>query len=106
HEQRDAGGKTTAPQVVLADFNVDPDVGAHRILQDAGFSDTFFPVPGDTAGTCCVAKSELWNTAAIFDQRRIDFIFARHWVKTLEQTTALRGPFTARDGTRLFATDH
>ena len=106
HELRDAGGKTAAPQVVLADFNVDPDAGAHRILQDGGFSDTFVRSQGDSGSSCCVAKSALWDTAAAFSERRIDFILARHWVKTLEQTTALIGPFTARDGTRLFATDH
>jgi len=106
HELRGAGGKTVAPQVVLADFNVDQDVGSHRILQDGGFSDTFVPTAADPGFSCCVAKSALWDTAATFSNRRIDFIFARHWVKTLEQATALIGPFTARDGTRLFATDH
>lgn len=105
HEIR-KGGKTAAPQVVLGDFNVDHDQGAHRILQDAGFSDTFDSTRGDPGSTCCVASSALWAPDTSFSERRIDFIMARHWVKTLEHATALRGPFTAPDGVRLFATDH
>lgn len=102
-EIKDSTGKTAAPQVILGDFNVDPGSGAHRVLTDAGFSDTYLEEEGSS---CCVAKSALWDTTAAWSSRRIDFIMARHWVKTVEHATALRGPFTAADGTRLFATDH
>lgn len=106
HELRDSAGKTAAPQVVLGDFNIDPGTGAHRILTDAGFSDTYDSTLEVDGSSCCVAKSALWDTTATWSKRRIDFIMARHWVKTLEHATALAGPFTTGDGTRLFATDH
>lgn len=105
-ESRDSLGKVDVPQVVLGDFNVDPGEGAHRILSDAGFSDTYDSTTGDGGTSCCVAKSALWDPAAGFSERRIDFIMARHWVKTLEHATALRGTFAAGDGTPLFASDH
>jgi endonuclease/exonuclease/phosphatase family metal-dependent hydrolase len=105
HEDR-KGGKTAAPQVILGDFNIDAGTGAHRILQDAGFSDTFDSARGDAGTTCCVAASALWAPDTVFSERRIDYIMARHWVKTVEHATALRGAFTADDGTRLLATDH
>lgn len=105
HEVR-KGGKTAAPQVVLGDFNVNAGEGAHRIFQDAGFSDTFDSTRGDPGSTCCVPASALWSPDTSFSERRIDFIMARHWVKTVEHATALRGAFTADDGTRLLATDH
>lgn len=103
---KNSAGKTAVAQVVLGDFNVDPGTGAHRILSDAGFSDTFDSTRDGDGSSCCVANSALWDTTAGWSSRRIDFIMARHWVKTVEHATALRGPFTTGDGTRLFATDH
>jgi endonuclease/exonuclease/phosphatase family metal-dependent hydrolase len=105
HEVR-KGGKTAAPQVLLGDFNVLAGEGAHRIFRDAGFSDTFDSSLGDPGSTCCVKGTALWAPDTAFSERRIDFIMARHWVKTVEHATALRGAFTAGDGTRLLATDH
>jgi hypothetical protein len=93
--------------VILGDFNVDPDVHAHRILQQGGFSDAYDSATmGPAQATCCVSGSSLWDTTAAWSARRIDFIMARHWVKTLEHGTALIAPFTAPDGAKLFATDH
>jgi len=103
---KDSRGKTAVAQVVLGDFNIDPGSGAHRILTDAGFSDTYDTTLEPDGSSCCVAASALWDTTAAWSQRRIDFILARHWVKTVEHATALHGPFTARDGARLLATDH
>jgi endonuclease/exonuclease/phosphatase family metal-dependent hydrolase len=105
HEVR-KGGLTAAPQVILGDFNENAGEGAHRVLQDAGFSDTFDSTHSDSATTCCVAASALWLPDTAFSERRIDYIMARHWVKTVEHATALRGPFTSGDGIRLWASDH
>jgi endonuclease/exonuclease/phosphatase family metal-dependent hydrolase len=103
---RDSAGKETAPQIVLGDFNVDPNVNAHRVMQEGGFRDTFDTTSADPGYTCCVAASALWVPDTAFSNRRIDFIFARHIVKVTEHQVAVNGPVLTSDSVRILATDH
>ncbi len=103
---KDASGKDAAPQIVIGDFNVDPNTNAHSVMTEGGFRDTWDLLPHDSAFTCCVAASALWNPDTTFSNRRIDFIFARHIVKVLDHEIALKEPFLTSTGTRLLATDH
>jgi endonuclease/exonuclease/phosphatase family metal-dependent hydrolase len=103
---RDGVGNDAAPQIVLGDFNVDPNTNAHNVMQEGGFHDTFDLLPHDSAFTCCLAASALWNPDTSFSNRRIDFIFARHITEVLNHEIALKGAITTTAGTRLMATDH
>jgi endonuclease/exonuclease/phosphatase family metal-dependent hydrolase len=103
---RDGVGNDAAPQIVLGDFNVDPNTNAHNVMQEGGFHDTFDLLPHDSASTCCLAASALWNPDTTFSERRIDFIFARHITKVLNHEIALKGAITTAAGTRLMASDH
>lgn len=102
-----ASGADSAPQVVLGDFNVEPNEDAHRVMQEGGFTDTFDPsASADPGFSCCVAGSALWDTAAVLFSRRIDFIFGRHIIKAYDHGIGFRDPITAGDGTLLLVTDH
>jgi endonuclease/exonuclease/phosphatase family metal-dependent hydrolase len=89
-------------QIVLGDFNVDPGTDAHTILSEDGFYDTHHGVADSMYTTCCLANSELWNPAAGWSARRIDFILAKGITKVLDRGTALETP----DSAGIFSSDH
>lgn len=102
----DSAGKETVPRIVLGDFNVSPGTGAHRVMTDGGFRDTFDSTSGDPGFTCCVAASALWVPDTAFSDRRIDFILARRISAVLEHRIAVNTPVAASDGATVLATDH
>ncbi|GEM_PF-6590146 len=103
---RDSARNETAPQIVIGDFNVDPNTGAHTVLQEGGFSDTYDTTSTDPGFSCCIAASALWNPDTTFSNRRIDFIFAHRIVKVLEHHVALKDSLITSTGVGLLATDH
>jgi endonuclease/exonuclease/phosphatase family metal-dependent hydrolase len=103
---RNGAGKDSVPQIVIGDFNVDPNTNAHTIMQEGGFRDTFDSVSTGPGYSCCLAASALWNPDTTFSNRRIDFIFARHIIKAIEHKVALDSAIVTDAGVRLSATDH
>lgn len=103
---RDGSGNEIAPQIVLGDFNADPNTNAHTVMQEGGFSDTFDSASADPGFTCCIENSTLWNAASIFSDRRIDFIFARHIVKSLDHRVALKDSIQTAGGAWILPSDH
>ncbi|MDB5049625.1 MAG: Endonuclease/exonuclease/phosphatase [Fibrobacteres bacterium] len=103
---QDAAKRDGAPQIVLGDFNVDPNTNAHNVMQEGGFEDTFDTASVDPGFTCCVAASALWAPDTTFSNRRIDFVFGRHMVKVVDHMVALKGPIVTGSGVKVLATDH
>ncbi len=103
---RDAAGKETAPQIILGDFNAEPNTNAHRVMQEGGFSDTYDTASADPGFTCCIDNSTLWNASSAFSDRRIDFIFSRHILKVLDHVTALKDSIQTADGAWILPSDH
>ena len=103
---KNAGGTHYVPRIVIGDFNVDPNTGAHTIMQEGGFKDTFDSVSTGPGYSCCLAASALWNPDTTFSNRRIDFIFSRRIIKALEHKVALDSALVTDAGVRLMATDH
>lgn len=103
---RDSMGLETAPQVVLGDFNVDPNTNAHTVMQEGGFSDTFDATSADPGFTCCIENSTLWNASSIFSDRRIDYIFSRHIVQALNHKVVLKDSIQTAGGAWILPSDH
>lgn len=95
-------------QVILGDFNCNPSTEAHLVMEDTGFVDTFFGpgVAQDTGTTCCVKESMLWDPAAPFTNRRIDYVMARGLVSPLLSRTRVKGVFATPDSIPFLASDH
>jgi endonuclease/exonuclease/phosphatase family metal-dependent hydrolase len=103
---RDTAGMETAPQIVLGDFNADPNTNAHTVMQEGGFRDTFDTTSADPGFTCCIDNSTLWNASSAFSNRRIDFIFSRHIVKVLDHKVALKDSIQTASGAWILPSDH
>lgn len=103
---RDSAGMETAPQIVMGDFNVDPNTNAHTVMQEGGFRDTFDPASADPGFTCCIENSALWNASSQLSNRRIDFIFSRRIVRVLDHRTALKDSIQTSDGAWILPSDH
>lgn len=89
-------------QAVLGDLNADAGNDAHAILLEDSFYDTHGLLSDTSGSTCCLANSELWNPAADWSNRRIDFILAKGITKVISKGTALAAP----DSSGVFASDH
>jgi endonuclease/exonuclease/phosphatase family metal-dependent hydrolase len=103
---RDPAGRETAPQIVMGDFNVEPNKNAHTVMQEGGFSDTFDTASADPGYTCCVENSALWRPDTTFSNRRLDYIFSRHIVKVLEHRVTLKDSIQAANGSWVLPSDH
>jgi endonuclease/exonuclease/phosphatase family metal-dependent hydrolase len=102
---KDGKGNFAAPLVVLGDFNVLPQVGAHNVMTEGGFVDLYTPKP-DLGVTCCVAGSALWSPDTSFSDRRLDYFFGKHLVRVLDHEVALKGPVMTANMVRILASDH
>lgn len=95
-------------QVIMGDFNCSPSTEAHLVMEDTGFVDTFRGpgVARDEGLTCCVKESQLWDPAAPFTNRRIDYVMARGLVAPILSRTRVKGVFTTPDSIPFLASDH
>lgn len=77
-------GAEARPTIVVGDFNSDA-FGAdstratptYRLVQAAGFTDTWIAPERQAPGLTCCERADLLNPRNMFDQR-LDFIFTRH----------------------------
>ena len=95
-----------APQIVIGDFNVNPNEDAHTVMQEGGFKDTYDTTATDPGLTCCITASTLWDTNSNFSKRRIDFVFGRHMVKVTEHRVVMKDPIILASGAGLLLSDH
>lgn len=95
-----------APQIVIGDFNVNPNEDAHTVMQEGGFKDTYDTTATDPGFTCCITASTLWDTNSNFSKRRIDFVFGRHMVKVTEHRVVMKDPIILASGAGLLLSDH
>jgi endonuclease/exonuclease/phosphatase family metal-dependent hydrolase len=103
---QNAAKQDGAPQIVIGDFNVDPNTNAHTVMREGGFMDTYDTSATDTGFTCCITASELWNPNAHFSKRRIDYVFGRHMVKVTEHRVLMKDPIVLASGEGLLLSDH
>ncbi|MDQ3000904.1 MAG: endonuclease/exonuclease/phosphatase family protein [Fibrobacterota bacterium] len=95
-----------APQIVIGDFNVNPNEDAHTVMQEGGFKDTYDTSATDPGFTCCITASTLWDPKSHFSNRRIDFVFGRHMVKVTEHRVLMKDPIILASGDSLLLSDH